>query len=133
MNIICIFFKVDKFTSQSVQHYWKRIEILFSYVNYSKHKCLWSFIFNYDSIWNPMFKRKVDFLRVNHDKLKPYDFLTYLNKLNNNWQCILTYQSWTICFRNVDTERKGNVKNAYVTKYSETETNQAGFHQLLER
>lgn len=85
MNIICIFFKVDKFTSQSVQHYWKRIEILFFYVNYSKHKCLWSFIFNYDSIWNPMFKRKVDFLRVNHDKLKPYDFLTYLNKLNNNW------------------------------------------------
>ncbi|XP_020940949.1 uncharacterized protein LOC100517025 isoform X4 [Sus scrofa] len=35
--------------------------------------------------------------------------------------------------QNVDTERKGNVKNAYVTKYSETETNQAGFHQLLER
>ncbi|KAM9080560.1 doublecortin domain-containing protein 1 isoform 7-T8 [Megaptera novaeangliae] len=34
--------------------------------------------------------------------------------------------------QNVDTERKGNVKN-YVTKYSETETNQTGFHQLLER
>ncbi|XP_059731134.1 doublecortin domain-containing protein 1 isoform X4 [Bos taurus] len=32
----------------------------------------------------------------------------------------------------VDPERKGSVKN-FVTKYSEAETNQTGFHQLLER
>ncbi|XP_036896344.1 doublecortin domain-containing protein 1 [Sturnira hondurensis] len=34
--------------------------------------------------------------------------------------------------RTVDTEMKENVKN-YVTKHSETETNQTEFHQLLER
>ena len=31
-----------------------------------------------------------------------------------------------------DPEKKGNVKK-FVTKYSEAETNQTGFHQLLER
>lgn len=39
------------------------------------------------------FQKQADYFRANYYKLKPQDFFTYLNKLKNNWQYILTYQS----------------------------------------